>query len=293
MNMEEFLLRIYCWVDDEIKALNPGRLRPRGFAPKLRDSEVITLEIAGEYLGRDKDTDIFSFFRHYHRREFPALAQVDRTTFVRQAANLWQVKQRLWQRLVSRLTELDWLWLVDSLPLPVCQLARAPWCRRFECSATYGYDHVSRQTFYGFRVHLRAAANGLLAQLDLAPANVSDLAMTPTLVQAPVDIGDRNYWSPDTARELALQGITLLAPFRSAKNDPTPDSSYWLGRIRRIVETAIGQMAERYHIKRTWARDLWHLCHRLIRKFLSHTMAVWLNAQLGRPLLQLAGLVTE
>ena len=86
MNIEEFLLRTYCWVDDEIKALELGRLRPRGFEPKLRDSEVITLEIAGEYLGRDKDTDIFSFFRRYHRGEFPALAQVDRTTFVQSLA---------------------------------------------------------------------------------------------------------------------------------------------------------------------------------------------------------------
>ncbi|MDB6112478.1 MAG: family transposase [Pedosphaera sp.] len=132
MTMEEFLLITYCWVDDEIKALELGRLRPRGFQPKLSDSEVITVELAGEFLGRDKDTEIFSFFRRYHRGEFPALAQVDRTTFVRQAANLWSVKQRLWQRLASRLTELDWLWLVDSLPLPVCQLARAPWCRRFK-----------------------------------------------------------------------------------------------------------------------------------------------------------------
>jgi hypothetical protein len=290
MRMEDFLLIIYCLVDDEIKGLNLGKLRQRGFGPRLSDSEVITLELAGEFLGRDQDTDIFRFFRQYHLKEFPALAQVDRTTFVRQAANLWWVKQRLWQRLAGSLTALDWLWLVDSLPLPVCQFARAR-CRRFECSATYGYDHLPGHTFYGFRIHLRAAANGILTQLDLAPAHVSDLALTEVLLQPPVAIGDRNYWSPAKTRELALQGVTLLAPYRRAKGDPDPERSYWLGRIRRIVETTIGELVERYHIKRTWARDLWHLCHRLIRKLLSHTVGVWLNAQLGRPLLQLAGLV--
>lgn len=293
MRIEDFLLIIYCLVDDEIKALNLGRLRQRGFPPKLSDSEVITLEIVGEFLGRDRDTDIYGFFRQYHLGEFPALAQVERTTFARQAANLWWVKQQLWQRLAGRLTELDWLWLVDSLPLPVCQFARAPWCRRFDCSATYGRDELARQTYYGFRIHVRAAANGIMAQLDVAPADVSDLAMTQVMLQPPVDIGDRNYWSPKKTRELALQGITLLAPYRTASRDPTPERSYWLSRVRRIVETTIGELVERYHIKRTWARDLWHLSHRLIRKLLSHTVGVWLNAQLGRPLLQLAGLVAH
>jgi len=291
MRIEDFLLIIYCLVDDEIKGLNLGKLRQRGFSPRLGDSEVITLELAWEFLGRDQDTEIFNFFRQYHLGEFPALAHVDRTTFVRQAANLWRVKQQLWRSLAGRLTELDWLWLVDSLPLPVCQFARATWCRRFEGSAAYGRDHVVRQTFYGFRIHLRTAANGIIAQLELAPANVSDLAMSGAVLQPPVAIGDRNYWSPEKTRELALQGMTLLAPYRTAKGDPDPDRSYWLGRVRRIVETTIGELVERYHIKRTWARDLWHLCHRLIRKLLSHTVGVWLNAQLGRPLLQLAGLV--
>ena len=32
-------------------------------------------------------------------------------------------------------------------------------------------------------------------------------------------------------------------------------------------------------MKRTWARDLWHLCHRLIRKILSHTVLIWLAVE--------------
>jgi hypothetical protein len=48
------------------------------------------MEMVGEYLGLDTDQGIFTFFRRYQRREFPALAPIHRTTFARQAANLWQ-----------------------------------------------------------------------------------------------------------------------------------------------------------------------------------------------------------
>jgi hypothetical protein len=59
-----------------------------------------------------------------------------------------------------------------------------------------------------------------------------------------------------------------------------------------VIETAFGQLAERYRVKRTWARDLWHLSHRVIRKVLSHTVAVWLNLTAGRRALDFDGLVT-
>jgi hypothetical protein len=190
------------------------------------------------------------------------------------------------------LTDWDWLWLLDSLPLPVCQFARAPGCQRFRGIAAYGWDELIRQTFYGFRLHVRTNPVGVMQQVELTPANVADVATVPSLLPRGLGLGDRNYWSPQTNEHLAPEGSKLLAPFKSAKHDPDPQRSFRLSRLRRIIETTFGELVERFHIKRTWARDLWHLTHRLIRKLLSHTVGVWLNAQLGRPLLQLAGLAS-
>ena len=53
--------------------------------------------------------------------------------------------------------------------------------------------------------------------------------------------------------------------------------------MRYRIETVNGQLAERYDMKRTWARDLWHLCHRLIRKILSHTVMIWLTVRATIP----------
>jgi hypothetical protein len=52
---------------------------------------------------------------------------------------------------------------------------------------------------------------------------------------------------------------------------------------------------ERYGVKRLWlwARDLWHLSNRLLRKVLMHTLAVLLNVALSNPPLQLARVVAS
>ena len=80
------------------------------------------MELVGEFLGLDQDQAIFDHFRRYHRAEFPKLAEVDRTTFARQAANLWRVKQLLQQRLSRRLVGKDAPWITEDQPAVLDQL---------------------------------------------------------------------------------------------------------------------------------------------------------------------------
>ncbi len=60
--------------------------------------------------------------------------------------------------------------------------------------------------------------------------------------------------------------------------------------MRYRIETSNGQLAERYGIKRTWAKDWWHLGHRIIRKILSHTRRALVNFRAGPQPLQLDAL---
>jgi hypothetical protein len=292
MTPQELLLEVFCLVDDELKALNLGRLRRRGPPPAPSDSEVIAIELAGEFWGLDADKALFRHFRSYHRREFPALARVHRTTFARQAAALWRVKQELQRRLAGRLAAGDPVWLVDSMPVPACQFARATFCRRFRWEADYGYDHLAKRTFYGFRLHLRTTREGVILAWRLAPARAADAAVVPELEPPPgtTGVGDRAYWSPAVRAELAAAGVTLLAPYYHKSRDPDRRRSARLASIRYRVETVGGQLAGRYSVKRTWAKDLWHLLHRVGRKVLSHTVGVLLNVRAGRRPLRLDAL---
>jgi hypothetical protein len=288
MTPQELLLAVFCLIDDELQALNLPRLRRRGPPPKLADGEVITMELVGEFWKLGTDRDLFRHFRRYHQAEFPALAQVDRTTFARQAANLWRVKQLLQERLARRLAGGDPVWLVDSLPLDACQFARATFCRRYRGEADYGYCHLRKRTFYGFRLHLRVSRAGVILAYQLASARHNEKAVLPELglPVGSVGVGDRNYWSPELRSRLAAGGVTLLAPYYQKRRDPDRARSARLSAVRYRIDATNGQLAERYGIKRVWAKDLWHLCHRIIRKVLSHTAAALLNLRAGHEPMQ-------
>ena len=57
-----------------------------------------------------------------------------------------------------------------------------------------------------------------------------------------------------------------------------------LMKIRRLIETVIGQLAERFNLEKVWARDMWHLTSRINRKLLAHTVCSWLNRDNPSPL---------
>jgi hypothetical protein len=62
--------------------------------------------------------------------------------------------------------------------------------------------------------------------------------------------------------------------------------------VRRRVETVIGPLSERFRIEKVWTRELWHLTNRLTRKFLVHSVGIYLNRFQDRNSLKLEQLVT-
>jgi hypothetical protein len=88
-----------------------------------------------------------------------------------------------------------------------------------------------------------------------------------------------------------IEGVELLAPYRTKKRDPNPHRSAYLSRLRYRIDTVFSQLTERYSIKKVWARELWHLAGRLLRKVLSHTVAFLLNYEIGNQPLQLSRLL--
>jgi DDE family transposase len=292
MDLSTFIISVYCLIDEWLAA--QPRLRQRGFAPALSDSEVLTMEAVGEFLGIDTDAGLYRHFRQHYADWFPALRRVDRSTFARQAANLWAVKGRLWQHLGRQVAHDPALSIVDSFPIPVCRFARARRCRRLRAESAYGHDHIDQRTFYGLRAHVRICWPGLLVCGSLAPANADEMEVAEHELLDVAHgwvLGDRNYWRPEAAARLRRRDIVLLAPYKwaSREREPWPQ---WLTDTRRRIETVIGQLTERYQAKRVWARDAWHLLSRWLRKVLSHTVAVLLCQRAGLSPLAFDELVT-
>ena len=97
--------------------------------------------------------------------------------------------------------------------------------------------------------------------------------------------GDKGYISSFLKTELRALGIQLETALRENMKDNRPKE--WvkmLVRVRRLIETVIGQLAGRFHFEKIWARDMWHLMSRINRKLLAHTVCFWLNRHNSEPL---------
>lgn len=294
-SIEEFIIVVFCCVDDAWAEVTLGQtIRARGFAPALSDSEVLTMEIVAEYQGIDTDQAIWQYFRRHWLEWFPRLGS--RCTFVRQAANLWQYKTLLQRHLAAQLGAFtDPVHLVDGIPIPLCSFARAPSCRSFKGIAAYGYCAAKQQTYYGFHGHLLMSATGVITSFSLTPANGSERETLWEMVDSigGLLVGDKGYLSAPLQHELRQVGIELETALRSNMQDSRdPAWVAFLKRLRRLIETVIGQLVERFSMEKVWARDLWHLTSRINRKLLAHTVCRWLNRHSPNPL-QFEQLVTQ
>lgn len=292
---------MFCITDDFVNGLigEGGRLRRRGPRPTVADSVVLTCELVGEFLGYDTDSGIFAYFRRHHGALFPKLLKVHRTTFARQAANLWKVKEHLQEHLQNRIGRDPLISITDSFPIPVCRFARAYRCQRLAPEAAYGHDEMAQQTFYGLRGHVGIEWPGVICTAELAAANTHDVEMAPRVLRKAQGwaLGDRNYWSPLLFERLKARELSLLAPFKSRTGSSHEKyNTRWSGRLtrmRRRVETVIGQLVGRFNAKKVWAMDRWHVWSRWMRKVTSHTMAVLLCRQENLPPLRFAELIDD
>jgi len=291
MQLDEFITWVFCWVDEEIKKLVAAQpLRQRGFQPALSDTEVVTMECVGELLGYDNDVAIWMYFKQHWLSWFPDLGS--RSQFSKHANQLWAVKQRLQEQMMSHHQKTT-LSIVDGFPIPVCHKARASRCRRFQEQAEYGYCAAKKEHYYGFKGHLLVNEEGLISGFTLAPANVDERLMVPELTShiEGVVLGDKGYLSSTLQEVLRQEGIHLEAPPRSNMVDPLPkEVRKNLMRVRRTIETTIGQLVERLNIQKTWARSVLGLTNRLTRKLLAHLFGTMCNKINGEKPLQLARL---
>lgn len=295
MSRDYFIIMVYCLVCEHYQAvITQHPVRRGGFPPALSDAEVITMEICGEYFGYDEDEDIYDYFRSHYQHFFPQLRE--RTGFVRQAANLWQVKAMIQQRLTQISGQAaDWLQVIDTLPMPVCTYTRARRDRCFPGEADYGYCEAKKLHYYGFKLGLRISRVGMIIAYPLLPARPHDSQLLDDLIAGFEGVvpADKAFLDAFRQENLAKKRhVELVVPARKNMQTKPPVAIIKMcRRWRKLVETVGSHLTERYHIAQTRAHDLWHYQHRLIRKVLSHTVCVFINLQLGRPPLHLDDLV--
>jgi hypothetical protein len=156
---------------------------------------------------------------------FPKLAEVHRTTFTRQAANLWKVKEKLWQHILRAEFVLEGedaqsLFMIDSFPIPVCKKSRSYRCKVMKELSGSGRD-TNLGKFLGMRAHVLVLWPGVIVRADVCGANVHDLHLAERLLEGMGRGG--GLWLTGTTGEPCLANSST-----SAREVP----SWWLASSR-------------------------------------------------------------
>jgi len=294
MSREDFIIHVYCFIDEFFKKLTQSKpLRSRGPMPLLPDAEAIVMQIVGEFLGIDSDKAIWEYFKANWSHFFPKLG--DRTTFVKQVGNLSYWIERLHKTCSATLGAItDQTHITDGFPIPICNFKRAHFSKIFKGEAGYGYCAAKGQTYYGFKGHLVINSIGVISHFVFAASNIDERDVLPENIEGISGrlLGDKGLIRPELSADLAQRNIKLEHPLRDNMKDHR--SKEYLNNMknqRRLVETVIAQLTERFNIEKMRARNIWRASLRLTRKILAHTIGMLINQLIGRPLLQFEGLV--
>jgi hypothetical protein len=275
MDQELFLIWLYCAIDEAVRSIvRTGRLRARGAQPELTDAEALSIELFGETLGLPSDAAIWRYARAHLHEWFPALG--GEWNFVRRCANLHGLKNAILGRVFQHG---DWE-AFDALPLPVCRLVRAGRDKCFKGEAAFSFCAAKNEYYYGFKAHALLNDHDEICAVVLSAANVDERQPLARLADGgcPLIFADKGLISAELSAELAELGVDLVTPLRRNMVDRRPPEQVRLAmRLRRRIETAFGQLVERFGINRTRGRDFWRWSARILRKILAYNFIVRFN----------------
>ena len=101
---------------------NSGNLLKPGKSPQFTDLEVISLTLTAEFMSLDSENWLFHKLQADYSSDFPHL--IDRSRYNRRKRQLFAVMEKIRQQLAIHFLEFEDYYLVDSMPLEVCKIAR-------------------------------------------------------------------------------------------------------------------------------------------------------------------------
>ena len=293
------LTTLFTIVDDVMKgsAMIQDALKRPGPAPKLTDSELVTIAIYQELIGEPREDHFFRLHQASLLTFFPGLNE--RSRYNRRKRDLWSVilAVRISLQIVLDALQLEETAVVDSAPVPCVGYKRSKASSDFVGTADYGVCSSKAMKYFGCKFHSVVSLTGVIMGFLVSPASPYDNQVLVELLDSCSHhlrclLGDGAF--NDAALQGFLEqyrGLQLLAPTKV--NQPSKRSQQaqrQLNRLRLICETVNAQLQEQLHLSKHYAKSTWGLVTRLAAKVTAHSLGMMVNALCGRPLLRLADL---
>ena len=293
------LTTIFTIVDDTMKGspmLQQALDRP-GPAPRLCDSEVVTLALYQELIGEPREDHFFRRHQEQLRPYFPGLNE--RSRYNRRKRDLWSVilAVRISLQVVLDALEQEETAAIASAPVPCVGYKRTKQASDFAGMAEYGVWSSKAMKYFGLKLHSVVSLTGVVMGFLLTGASHYDNQAVVELLDSFAHhlkhlLGDGAY--NDTALQTFLEqyrAVELLAPVKVNQLPVrSKQAQKQLHRLRLICETGNAQLQEQLHLSKHYAKSTWGLLTRMAAKLTAHSVGMMVNQLLGRPLLRLADL---
>jgi hypothetical protein len=179
--------------------------------------------------------------------------------------------------------------LLDSTPVPCGQSRETTRRSEFAGHAGYGYCRSHSRYFWGFRLYLLCASDGMPIGYELAAANVSERQAAAEMLDRValagyVVIADKGFAGEQFEAQMADRGARFLRPDR--KDEPRRFGS--LGAIRQWIESVFWTCKGPLGLERHGARTLPGLAARVGLRLLALAAGIWHNHLTNNPGRQLA-----
>lgn len=247
--MDYTITTIYCLCDDFLKAMG-RRDDPQ---VRLSTAEVMTVPlVAATFFGGNIDKTRLFLGEYGYIPQTISKSRLNRRLHAIEPV-LWRVLFALLAELFKQRRDPEQTYVVDSLPVPVCDNIRIRRCRLYPSEehgvtkAFRGYIPSKRRYFYGLRVHLVVTEAGEPVEFALAAGSEADVTIFKelelNLPEGSIIYADKAYTDYDYEDLLEEVGLHLKAQRKKNSKRPLVAWEEFLGKpIRQYIETVFSRL---------------------------------------------------
>ena len=278
ISITELLTIIFVLVDDWYQVHGRKLLNGKvGKKPVFKDSEVISLVLAHDFIPYPAETQYVEFIRANYLALFPKL--VDQSQFNRRARALRLLVEQLrrfW--IVQKGWHLQSCYLMDTKPVPVVGYKRLKSRSEFAGNANYGRCASRNLNYFGYKLVALSTLSGIPVAYELVPANLDERLAAEAVIDylASCDIfADKGFLGHEWQTSIFDQTNNLIwTPKR--KNQRVQNSKAldrWLSSVRERIEGVFHEVQNTgCNLERLLAKTVLGLCTRIIAKMTSHLL---------------------
>ena len=277
-DLDALVIALYVRVDD----LLPARQGP-GRPPQITDAELIALAVAQMFLAVPNDRKFLAFARWRLGHLFSYLPK--QPGYNKRMRALAPTIARVLAHLATHSPSFcDGLRLLDSTPVPCGQSRETARRSDLAGQAGYGWCASHSRYFWGFRLYLLCAPDGMPIAFELAAANVGErIVAAEMLNRVALDgytiLADKGFAGEEFEQIIAGMGARFLRPDR--KDEQRRNGT--LGAIRQWIESVFWTCKGQLTLEAHGGRTIEGLCTRVALRLLALAAGLVHNQQIGDP----------